>query len=164
MANLSRLLAHIGMTRWQMARTFPRRSLQAIERAIAAAEQTHGGELRFVVERELDFAELWYDVTPRQRAVRLFGELGVWDTDGNNGVLIYVLLADRDVEIVADRGYAGKVSPHEWEQACRAIEQAYRQGDFAGGTLTGIAAVSQLMARHYPVADNNELADSPLVL
>jgi uncharacterized membrane protein len=152
------------MTRFHVARAFPKRVLNSIEQAIEAAEKSHGGEIRFAVERELTTAALLRNVTPRQRAVRLFGELGVWDTENNNGVLIYVLLADQVVEIVADRGFAGKVSDQEWSRACQVMEQSYRKGEFERGSVDGIAATSALIARHYPTADRNEQSNAPVVL
>src|SRR5690242_19230005 len=102
------------MNRSRVRKAFPESALRDIESAIAAAEESDGGEIRFAVEGELTNAALWNDLSPRARAVQVFGELGVWDTEQNNGVLLYVLLADRDVEIVADRGFAGKVSDAEW--------------------------------------------------
>jgi uncharacterized membrane protein len=160
---LQRVFRHFSMTRWRFASAFPRRTLKAVEDAITRVEQTHGGELRFVAESELSTGELLRNVSPRERALRLFGELGVWDTANNNGVLIYVSLADRDVEIVADRGYVGKVSDAEWADVCHAIEVAYRSGDFERGTLAGIDAASALMARSYPEPDGDELPNAPVV-
>ena len=106
-------------------------------------------------------------VTPRQRALQTFAHLGVWDTDANNGVLIYVLWADRDVEIVADRGIHGKVGSSEWEAVCRTMETAFRDGHYAEGAEQGIARISALLAQHFPrVAGSraNELPDRPLIL
>lgn len=164
MPDPARLLRHLTMTRWHLARAFPRAVLDAIEQAIARAETGHGGEIRFVIERELGMRELLRDLPPRERAARLFGELGVWDTERNNGVLIYVLLADHAVEILADRGFAGRVTEDEWRAVCGDIERAYAAGDFERGSVAGIEAVSRLIARHFPAADRNELDNRPLVL
>jgi len=161
---LSRFFRHAFVTRFHLQRAFPKSALEAIEHAIGAAEKTHGGEIRFAVERELSTQELWRAVSPRQRAIRLFGELGVWDTEHNNGVLIYVLLADHDVEIVADRGFTGRVSDAQWAEVCHVIEQAYRSGEFERGTLDGIAGVSQLIAQHFPATDANELPNRPVMV
>jgi uncharacterized membrane protein len=158
------MLRHFAMTRWHLQRVYPEHTLAAIEAAIGEAEKTHGGEIRFVVERELSTSDLLRDLSPRQRAVHLFGQLGVWDTENNNGVLIYVSLADRDVEIVADRGYSGRVADDEWAQACHVIEQANINGDYERGALEGIAVVSKLIARHYAAASRNELPNRPIVL
>lgn len=96
---LLRLLRHLGTTRWSTRRRFGPPARAAIEAAITECEQRHGGELRFIVETALDLPELWHDLTPRARALQVFGQFGVWNTEHNNGVLIYVLLADRAVEI-----------------------------------------------------------------
>jgi uncharacterized membrane protein YgcG len=162
--SFARTLRHFLTTRWSVSRAFPKSALDAIERAIAASEQKHGGEIRFAVEGELITAALWRDLAPRERAVQVFGELGVWDTESNNGVLIYVLLADRDVEIVADRGYAGKVSDAEWTAVCSNIEKKFREGEFELGAVEGIHAIGSLIARHYPVTDRNELPNRPALL
>jgi uncharacterized membrane protein len=164
MFSASRFLRHAFMTRFHVQRAFPKHVLKRIETAVETAEKSHGGEIRFALERELTTVDLLMNVSPRQRAVRLFGELGVWDTENNNGVLIYVLLADRVVEIVADRGFAGRVSDAEWSRACQIMEQAYRSGQFEQGSVDGIAATSELIARHYPTADRNEQPNAPVVL
>ena len=164
MFDLKRFFRHALMTRFHVQRAFPKRVLQAIEQAIGVAEKAHGGEIRFVLERELSTQNLLRNVSPRQRAIELFGQLGVWDTADNNGVLIYLLLADHDVEIVADRGFTGRVGDAEWADVCHVIEGAYRAGDFERGSLAGIAAVSALIARHYPVADRNEQSNVPIMM
>jgi uncharacterized membrane protein len=161
---LARLWRHFAMTRWHFSRAFSEPTLRAIQNAVAEAERSHGGEIRFVVERELSTGELLRNVSPRQRAVELFGQLGVWDTEANNGVLIYVLLADRDVEIVADRGYSHKVAAEEWTAVCTTIEAAFQKRDYRAGATHGIAAASALMRRSFPTPDGNELPDMPVVL
>jgi uncharacterized membrane protein len=163
---LTRTLRHLFATRWQMRRKFTPDVLTEIEQVIQEIETKHSGETRFVVETALDLPELWRDVPPRRRAVDIFGQLGVWDTANNNGVLIYVLLADRDVEIIADRGIAARVAPHEWEQICRDIEGHYRAGRFRQGSVAGIRGVGALLARHFPNegANANELPNQPILL
>jgi len=138
----------------------------AIEQAIKASETTHSGELRFVVEGALDGMPLWRGQSARERAIDLFSQWRIWDTEHNNGVLIYVLLADRDVEIVADRGIHTRVGTREWEAICRAMEAAFKQADYAGGVVSGIRAVSQHLTKHFPAtgAGRNELPDKPVVL
>jgi uncharacterized membrane protein len=162
----SRILRHLFATRWQTRRKFTPEVLAEIERVIHEVEAKHSGEVRFVVETALDLPELLQDLPPRRRAVELFGQLGVWDTAENNGVLIYVLLADRDVEILADRGIAAKVPQHDWEQVCRDIEGHYRAGRFGQGSIAGIRDVGRLLARHFPNArgDANELPNQPVLL
>src|ERR1700752_3252297 len=123
---LARLLHHLLTTRFSTRRHFPPGVRPAIEQAIKEWEARHAGEIRFVVETAFDLPELWHDLAPRQRALQLFGQLGVWDTAHNNGVLIYLLMADRVVEIVADRGIAARIEQHEWEAVCLPMEQHYR--------------------------------------
>jgi uncharacterized membrane protein len=153
-------------TRARTRRTFTPQALTEIERAIQEVEAGHSGEIRFVVETALDIDELLADVAPRARALEVFSHTRVWDTEANNGVLIYVLLADRDVEILADRGIASRVPPQEWETICREIEAHYRAGRFAQGSVAVVRSVGQLLARHFPHdrGDANELPDQPVRL
>jgi len=122
--------------------------------------------LRFVVEAELTSAQLWYDLSSRDRARQVFAAEGVWNTAENNGVLIYLMLADRRVEIVADRGIDAKVQPAEWEGVCRMMEGHFREGRYEAGALAGIDAVSQLLSRHFPGTGPraNELEDRPRLI
>jgi uncharacterized membrane protein len=147
-------------------RAFPGDTLIAIDKAIKASEATHRGELRFVVEGALHIEPLLRGQSARERAIDVFSQLRIWDTDRNNGVLIYLLLADRDVEIVADRGIDAKVAPGEWERICRKMEAAFRQGDYEAGVVGGIQEVTRHMAEHFPPTgdDRNELPDNPVVL
>ncbi|MGE3296354.1 MAG: TPM domain-containing protein [Porticoccaceae bacterium] len=164
--DIKRIARHVLMTPRQVRRTFPRPALTAIEQAIKASETTHLGELRFVVEGALDGMSLWRGQSARERAIDVFSQWRIWDTEHNNGVLIYVLLADRDVEIVADRGIHARVGTREWETICRAMEAAFAQGDYEGGVVGGIRAVSQHLTKHFPAtgAGRNELPDRPVVL
>lgn len=163
---LARMLRHLFAMRWQTRRRFAPAVLQEIEAAIHELESRHRGEVRFVVETAFDLPELWRDLPARSRAADLFGRLGVWDTAENNGVLIYVLLADRDVEILADRGIAARVSAQEWEQVCRDIEGHYRAGRFSQGSVAGVRDVGALLARHFPNGGGggNELPNQPILL
>ena len=158
-----RLLRHLIALPGAVARAFPPTAMSAIESAIRESEKLHDGEVRFAVEAALDPAQLWRGVSARSRAIELFAELGVWDTERNNGVLLYLLLADRDVEIVADRGFNGKVSAGEWELICRRMEAALRQGRHAEAVVEGIEGMSQLVARHFAPrpGGRNELPDAP---
>lgn len=164
MVSLARIFRHFLMTRSRVRSVFSERILRSIEAAIASAEKTHGGEIRFAVEGELHTHDLLGNLSPRARAHQVFAQLGVWDTENNDGVLIYVLLADRDVEIVADRGYRGKVSDADWTAVCSRIEQSFRSGAYERGVLDGIEATSKLIAQHYPVASRDELSNSPALL
>lgn len=163
---LGRFLSHVFTTRWSTRRHFPVRVLDAIEQGIAECEGRHGGEVRFVVETAFDLPDLWRGLTPRQRALQLFGQFGVWDTAHNNGVLIYVLMADHDVEIVADRGIAQHVAQAEWQAVCRQMESHYRAGRFQEGSVVGIFAVGALLGRHFPgnKKSDNELPNQPVLL
>lgn len=135
-------------------------------RAIAAAESLHDGQLRFVVEAALDWRPLLAGQTARERALEVFSQLRVWDTEHNNGVLIYLLLADRDVEIIADRGIHEKLSEASWEAICREMEAAFRNGRFEAGVLAGVRAVGDHLAQHFPPREDgaNELPDEPVIL
>ena len=164
--NLKRIFRHLVMTRWQVNRVFPRRSLTAVEQAIKASEAAHVGEIRFVVEGALDGTPLFKGQSARERAIDVFSQLRIWDTEHNNGVLIYLLLADRDVEIVADRGIHAKVGSGEWETICRKMEAAFKKANYEGGVVSGIQAVTQHLVKHFPAsgAGQNELPDKPVVL
>ena len=164
--NFKRIVRHLLAPHWIINRAFARRTLNAIEAAIRASEKTHDGELRFAVEAGLHPLPLMRGRTARMRALEVFANLHVWDTEHNSGVLIYVQLVDRSIEIVADRGIAAKVAQHEWDAICRRMEDAYRKREFKAGTLAGIAEITQLLAAHFPPrADNpNELPDKPVVL
>lgn len=164
--SIARWLKNILATPIATRRRFPSHALRAIEKAITSVETRHASEVRFVIETALDLGELWAGRTPRQRAVDLFSRLGIWDTEHNNGVLIYLLMAEHDVEIVADRGIASRVSPEEWETICRSMEQHFRTGRFLEGALEGIEGVGSVLARHFPSAggDRNEQPNRPVLL
>ena len=163
---IKRIGRHLVEHRWRARRTFPPQVLASIEQAIRDGEATHSGQVRFVVEGALDGRPLFRDQPARERAIDIFSQLRIWDTAHNNGVLIYLLLADRDVEIIADRGIDAKVGAAGWEKICRSMEADFKAGNFAGGVIKGIAAVSQQLAAHFPKhgAGPNELPDAPVVL
>ena len=164
--NIKRIVKHLLMTNWQVNRAFPRQTLIAIEQAIKVSETAHAGEIRFAVEGALDGTPLFKGQSARERAIDMFSQLRVWDTENNNGLLIYLLLADRDVEIVADRGIHAKVGSQEWEKICRKMETAFKQANYEGGVVSGIQAVTRHLVEHFPAvgADRNELPDKPVVL
>lgn len=163
---LGRIVRHLLMTPWRLRRAFPRATLQAIEREIAASRKLHVAEIRFVVEGALHGARLYRGQSARERALEVFSLLRMWDTEHRNGVLIYLLLADRAVEIVADRGAHVRVGSVEWESACRAMERAFRAGQFESGAIGGIQAVARHLASHFPARSGgaHELPDSPVIL
>ena len=164
--NMKRIAKHLTATHWQVNRAFPRQTLSAIEKAIKASEATHVGEIRFAVEGALHSTSLFKGQSARERAIEVFSQLRVWDTEHNNGVLIYLLLADRNVEIIADRGIHARVELQEWEKICRAMEAAFKQANYEGGVIGGIKAIAQHLAEHFPAQRNgqNELSDKPVVL
>ena len=164
--SLSRLLRHLMLPHWRVRRSFPPAALVRIEQAIAQSETRHGGQIRFAVEHALDTVSLLRGLSARARALDVFSALKVWDTEHNNGVLIYLLLADHDVEIIADRGVHGRVGAEGWERICREMENAFREGSFEQGVLSGIERISSLLAAHYPGDQRyrNELLDRPVVL
>lgn len=166
MNKLTRFVKHMVSGRWQVAHRFPRRSMHAIEEAIRRSENTHTGELRFAVEAGLDWPDLLAGASSRERALEVFSHLRVWDTEQNSGVLIYLLLADHKVEIIADRGIHARVGEAGWAVICRNMEQKFRAGEFEGGVLEGIAAITALLQQHFPAhhANPNELPDYPVTL
>jgi uncharacterized membrane protein len=162
----ARLWRHVVTDRADVHRLFPPEELVRVENAIAEGEQRHSGQVCFAIEAALPAARVWQGVSPRERALEVFGLLRVWDTERNDGVLVYLLLADRDVEIVADRGIHARVGDAAWEAICRRMEAAFRAGRYAEGLAEGIAAISDLLAQHSPrVGDmRNELSDKPIIL
>jgi uncharacterized membrane protein len=156
-----RWLRHLLSNRWTLTQRFPRSTLDGIEAAVAASEARHRGEIRFAIEAALDVRALWRALAPRERALEAFSELRVWDTHEQNGVLIYVLLADRDVEIVADRGFEGRVEPAEWEGVCRAVESAFAEGRWSDGALLAIEAVTALAVREFPRTNAPDVDEQP---
>jgi uncharacterized membrane protein len=163
--SLQRILRHLVTTIWSVKRAFPPGTLDAIERAIRETEAQHNGQIRFAVEHALDLPQLLSGMSARARAIEMFGNLRVWDTEHNNGVLIYLLLADRDVEIIADRGIHARVG-EGWETICREMEQRFQRGEFEAGVIAGIHAVGQHLQRHFGKDRRgpNELPDRPVVL
>ena len=166
MVNFKRLLAQLFFLPGTYKRAFPASVLQAIEAEITASEMLHNGELRFAIETTLPFGALWKGTSGRLRALEVFSNLHVWDTEANSGVLIYLLLADHDIEIIADRGIAARVDQREWDEIAKTMEQAFAAGQFEQGALAGIRAITHLLVRHFPPDDNNpnELSNQPVLL
>ena len=161
-----RLLAHVATDHLSVRRAFPRPALARIDEAITAGERKHRAQVCFAVEAALHPAHLLHRLSPRERALEVFGLLRVWDTEENSGVLIYLLLADRDIEIVADRGVARAAGAHAFEPIAAHMEEAFASGRFADGVVAGIDELSALLAQHYPrLGDGpNELPDRAVVL
>jgi hypothetical protein len=165
---LHRWFAHAAVTPLAVRRAFPASVRTAIAEAVSRAEAGHGGEICFAVEGPLPWHILRRNAAVRHRAVVLFSEMRVWDTEHNNGVLIYLNLADRGVEIVADRGIAHKVAPAAWEAICLALKERCAAGAYRPGAIAAVAAVGELLRQHFPLAPGevrvNEIPDQPQVL
>ena len=163
--DIVRILKHLCTTGLHLRRRFPQVTCHAIEQEIAKSEALHNGELRFAIETALDLPPLLHGLRSRQRARDVFSQLRVWDTEMNSGVLIYLLLVDHKVEIVADRGIAAKVDQADWEMVCREMERAFRAGDFKGGAIVGVQRISALLAQHFPPEPRNpnELPNQPYI-
>jgi hypothetical protein len=162
-----RWLRHLFLDHLLLRRAFPRATLAAIQRTVAQQEQRHRGELRVAIEGGLPLQALLARRTARERALELFTRLRVWDTEDNAGVLIYLLLADRRVEIVADRAIHAGVGENAWETICGAMQREFAAGRFEPGMLDGLAAVSDLLHRHFPArpgGNPNELPDAPVTI
>jgi len=164
--DVKRIFRHLLLPHWSVGLAFPKRVLRSIEQAIAESEKRHDAELRFAVEAGLALPALWRGQSARQRAVEVFSQLRVWDTEHNSGVLIYVQLVDRKVEILADRGINALVPQVEWNAICRRLEQSYRKGEFERGTVAAVEEITVRLARHFPPGDGNpnELPDRPAIL
>jgi uncharacterized membrane protein len=163
---IKRIGRHLLEHRWRVRRIFTPKVLADIEQAIKLTEATHSGQVRFVVEGALDGQPLFRDQSARDRALDIFAHLRIWDTAHNNGVLIYLLLADRKVEIVADRGIDARVGAAGWQKICKAMETDFKAGGFEAGAIRGIGAVSKQLAAYFPKtgAGPNELPDAPVVM
>lgn len=161
-----RVCRHLFISPLALRKRFPKTVMQRIERAIAESEQTHSGEIRFAVELNLPLLDILKRKTGQQRAVEVFSQLRVWDTAQNNGVLIYLLLADHDFEILADRGIHGHVGTHGWTRISHEMEVLFKSRQFEAGILHGITQISILQAELYPAIINNqnELPDAPVII
>jgi len=164
---LSRLLRHRWFDEIDTRRALGPQALARIEERIAQSEKRHSGEIRVCVEAGLPLSYLWRGASARERAIAMFGKLRVWDTEANNGVLIYLLLAEHQIEIVADRGIARHAPPGHWESIVHGMRQEFRAGRFEPGLLQAIDAVEALMLQHWAAtegqANPNELPDKPFV-
>ncbi|HWL62733.1 MAG TPA: TPM domain-containing protein [Steroidobacteraceae bacterium] len=161
-----RLLRHLFTPSWVLKLKYPQPVLEKIAARIGHVEMHHPGELRFVAEHALDLGDLIARVTPRERAIEVFAQLRVWDTERNNGVLIYVLHAEHAMEIVVDRALARVVPQADWDALCRNAETEFRAGRHAEGALVAVDGAARLLEKHFPGApgDGNELPDQPLLL
>ena len=166
MNRFMRILRHRWLDERDLSRALDDATLARIEARVAASERRHSGEIRVCAEAGLPLSYLWRGATARERAVTMFGKLRVWDTARNNGVLIYLLLAEHAIEIVADRAVARFVAPHQWDAVIVRMREAFRERRFEQGLAEAIAAVDALLRRHFALAEGqanpNELPDEPL--
>lgn len=164
--NLTRTVKHLFYPSWWLRRDFPADQLNNIEASIKASESKHSGEIRFAIEGSLPLKALLRDEPMHERAIEVFSLLRVWDTENNNGVLIYLLLADKKVEITADRNINKVVEQAEWNHICHQMEQAFKAKQFGQGVTTGVEEISKLLEQHFPVEknDKDELSNKPVIL
>lgn len=162
--NIKRLLSHFTITHWYVRRIFSQPVLDAVTAQIKQCESSHGGEIRVAIEADLSTHALLRNQSSRQRAIEVFAHLHVWDTQARNGVLIYVCFADRAIEIVADRGFEGKVGNDAWAAICSTLQREFAQGEYQQALCKAIQSVSELMAGYFPRIDGNELPDRPVLL
>ena len=164
--NLLRILKNLVTPDWLARRAFAAAVLKRIEAVIGQSEAAHRGEIRFALEGALPLLPLLKGATARTRAVQVFSDLRVWDTEENTGVLLYLQLVDHDIEILADRGINAFVQPHEWEAICLRMEAAFREGRFEAGVIAGLNDITALLTRHFPARAQNpdELPDKPVLL
>ena len=163
---LPRLIRHVFATQRQTHQRFPAEALARIEAAIAASEIKHSGQIRFIVETALSPLALFEGQSAPQRALEVFSLFGVWDTEHNNGVLLYLLMADNDFEIIADRNIHLKAGQEYWVQTCAEMQSYLSKNMFEAGVLHGIKKISAVLECHFPeqVITPNELPDAPLVI
>jgi len=164
--NFSRTFKHLFYPGWWLRRDFPPATLTRIESAINQSEANHSGEIRFAIESALPLKALWNDESTSERALKVFSLLRVWDTEDNNGVLIYLLLADHKVEITADRNINKVVGDDEWQRICGLMEGHFKANNFSEGVITGIDEISLLLEKYFPIKDDdqNELSNKPVVM
>jgi len=168
MGRITRLLKHRLWDEADARRALPAAALDRLQTQVAASEASHSGEIRICVEASLPLSYLWRDAPARQRAIAMFGKLRVWDTEHNNGVLIYLLLAEHRIEVVADRGIDARVAPVTWTAMVDTLRTALRSGNFEEGLSAAIRTADEMLVAHFPLADGvkrlNELPDTVVLL
>ncbi|MBE7367052.1 TPM domain-containing protein [Ramlibacter pallidus] len=164
---LQRILRHRWLDDATTRRAIPPALADKLAQHVAESERRHTGEVRIYVEAGLPLGYLWRDAVPRERAIAMFGKLGVWDTEQNNGVLIYLLLAEHAIEVVADRGLSRHVRPEQWQEVVQHMRDAFRAGQYEQGLLRAVDEVTALLVQHFPAAPGahnaNELPDTPIL-
>jgi uncharacterized membrane protein len=165
MGRVMRILKHRWLDETDLRRALPEAALGRIEARVAASESRHSGEIRLCVEAGLPLSYLWRGLRARDRAIAMFGKLRVWDTEHNNGVLIYLLLAEHAIEIVADRGLNRHVGAAQWQALIAPMREAFRAGRFEVGLNEAIDAIDGLLRGHFPLAEGqvnpDELPNRP---
>ena len=166
-SRLLRLLRHRWLDEEDTRKAIPAALLARLKQRVAASENRHSGEIRICVEASLPSSYVWRDATPRERAVAMFGKLRMWDTEHNNGVLVYLLLAEHAIEVVADRGLSKRVPTAEWAAMVQRMGAAFRENRFEDGLTQALEEVSALLVQHFPLApgesNSNELPDEPVL-
>ena len=164
--DLSRLIKHLFSHGCKVGSHFSSKDLEVITKAISESESQHTGQICFAVEGAMDMPSLFKNQSSRECAIEVFSRLKVWDTEHNNGVLIYVLIADHAVEIISDRGINKRVDPNEWQAICHDIESKFAQGSYQQGVLSGIDKLTQVLHQHFPrtSSSTNEISDIPVIL
>ncbi len=164
---LQRILKHRWLDDATTRRAIPPELVERLAAQVAESERRHTGEVRIYVEAGLPLSYLWRDATPRERAIAMFGKLRVWDTEQNNGVLVYLLLAEHAIEVVADRGVSRHVSPAQWQEVVQHMRDAFRAGQYEQGLTQAVDEVTALLAKHFPATPGapnvNELPDTPVL-
>jgi uncharacterized membrane protein len=171
LSRIKRIVKHRWLDHATTRHAIPPDMVQRLGQRVAASEQRHTGEIRIYVEAGLPLSYLWRAATTRQitrqRALTMFGKLRVWDTANNNGVLIYLLLAERSIELVADRGLSDAVEPKVWQAMVLRMRTAFQRGHFEDGLTQALEEVSALLVQHFPLkpgeTNPNELPDTPLL-
>lgn len=169
MNRLTRTLRHLTTTRRAGRKAFPVDTLKAIQSAIAEGETQHRAEVRLIVEPALDLYAAATGMTSRQRARELFTLYGIWDTEENCGVLIYINLADHQVEIIADRGITRDVPKEVWHTVCRTMTDGFAQQMYHDSAIAGLKQLNALLREHFPerteeVEQQNQLPNRPILL
>ena len=162
---ITRLFKHRRFDERDAQRLLGAGALQRVQARVAASEAGHSGEIRVCVEAGLPLSYLRRNARARERAVAMFGKLRVWDTEHNNGVLIYLLIAEHAIEIVADRGLARQVGEVAWQRITATMKAAFQRGEFEAGLNQAVDAVDALLREHFALAPGeanpNELPDTP---
>jgi uncharacterized membrane protein len=163
-----RLLKHRWAEAGDVHRALPEDALQRLAQRVQDSERHHSGEIRICIEAGLPLSYLWRNAPARERAIMMFGKLRVWDTEHDNGVLIYLLLADHAIEIVADRGLNRQVPAHEWQALARRMSADFKAGRFEQGLAAAVDRVDALLRQFFPLAGGernpNELPDRPVIV